>query len=103
MIAAAHSDGRLDEQERSSILSQVEEAGFGEEERRFMEQELDHPRPMDSLLPAGLTSELREQVYAASLLAIEVDSQAERDFLQRLARRLGLDESARTDIEARFT
>jgi uncharacterized membrane protein YebE (DUF533 family) len=30
-------------------------------------------------------------VYAASLLAIEVDTQAERDYLQRLADGLGLD------------
>ncbi|MEE8583589.1 MAG: DUF533 domain-containing protein [Acidobacteriota bacterium] len=100
MIAAAHADGQLDDKERSSILSQVEEAGLGEEERRFMLQELDHPRRMDSLLPAGLTPELREQVYAASLLAIEVDTQAERDYLDRLAQRLGLDEAARKEIEA---
>ena len=102
MIAAAHADGQLDEKERSSILSQVEEAGLGEEERRFMLQELDHPSRMDSLLPAGLTPGLREQVYAASLLAIEVDSQAERDYLDRLAQRLGLDEAARKKIEAQF-
>lgn len=31
------------------------------------------------------------EVYAASLFAIEVDTEAERDYLQRLAERLGLE------------
>ena len=38
--------------------------------------------------------ELAVQVYAASLLAIEVDTAAERAYLRDLAARLGLDASA---------
>ncbi len=45
---------------------------------------------------AGLVAQVRGpeeavEVYAASLLAIEVDTTAERDYLARLARSLGLD------------
>ena len=35
--------------------------------------------------------EMAEQVYAASVLAVEVDSDAERNYLQRLAAALKLD------------
>lgn len=102
MIAAAHADGQVDEQERAAILKQLDEQGFGEEERRFVTEELDHPRALDDILPADMSPELREQLYSASLLAIEVDSQAERDYLDKLARRLGLGPAARKEIESRF-
>lgn len=102
MIAAAHADWHLDDKERAVILKQLDEGGFGDEERRFVTQELDNPRRLDDLLPADMTPELRDQIYTASLLAIEVDSEAERNYLDKLADRLGLDEAARKEIEARF-
>jgi uncharacterized membrane protein YebE (DUF533 family) len=50
-------------------------------------------RPLDlaSLVGQVRGPEEAVEVYAASLLAIEVDTAAERDYLARLARSLGLD------------
>ena len=47
------------------------------------------PPDVDALAHDART--LAAQVYAASLLAIDVDTEAERDYLQRLAGALRLD------------
>ena len=49
------------------------------------------PPDIDALARDARTPELAAQVYAASLLAIDVDTDAERDYLQRLASALRLD------------
>ncbi|RZW18646.1 MAG: DUF533 domain-containing protein, partial [Desulfobulbaceae bacterium] len=43
--------------------------------------------------------ELAVEAYAASLLAIEVDTEAERDYLKQLAAELGLDPRVTGHIE----
>ena len=91
MIAAAHADGTLDAMERDRILSRMQEAGFGEEERVFLEKELSSPQPMEALTSNVSSPAMAMQLYAASLLAIDVDEEHERAYLATLARRLGLD------------
>jgi uncharacterized membrane protein YebE (DUF533 family) len=49
------------------------------------------PPDIQGLAAEARTPEVAAEVYAASLLAIEVDTQAERDYLKRLADALGLD------------
>lgn len=102
MIAAANADGHIDQEERGAVLKQLQDSGFGQEERDFVMTEMNHPRSVDSLLPQVDSPQLGQQFYIASLLAIRVDTQAERDYLDYLARRLGLDESARAGIHERF-
>ena len=64
------------------------------EERRFVEAELAKPADLDAIVREATTPELAIQVYAASLLAIEVDTPAERSYLRTLADRLGLPREA---------
>jgi uncharacterized membrane protein YebE (DUF533 family) len=49
------------------------------------------PPDVNMLAQEARTPELAAQVYGASLLAIEVDTEAERDYLRRLAQALKLD------------
>ena len=91
MIAAAAADGRIDDEERGRILFSLEQAGADAEDRRFVEQELAAPKPLDALLGEVRDQETAEQVYLASEMAIEIDSAAERSYLQYLAARLNLD------------
>ena len=53
-------------------------------------------RPLDlkALLHEVSSPQMAAEVYAASLLAIEVDTPAERGYLSQLAQGLGLDEGA---------
>jgi uncharacterized membrane protein YebE (DUF533 family) len=91
MIAAANADHAVDDSERQAILGKVTASGFSPEEHNFIEQELASPLDLRSLVAQVKSSEMAEQVYAASVLALEVDSDAERNYLQRLASALNLD------------
>lgn len=94
MIAAAHADGILDDDERARIFQQLENLGLSEEEHEFMERELHAPWNAAALAANASSPDVARQVYAASLLAIEVDTPEERAYLEELARRLRLDEAA---------
>ncbi|MBS7456110.1 DUF533 domain-containing protein [Coralloluteibacterium stylophorae] len=101
MIAAAHADGLIDSQEHRGIVSRAREAGLDTEALAALDHELAHPLPLERLI-ATLRDGLAADAYAASLLAIRVDTPAERDYLARLADALGLDAAARAGIEARL-
>jgi uncharacterized membrane protein YebE (DUF533 family) len=91
MISAAKADGAVDGGEMSRIMGKLNEDGADSEARDFVMNELHKPLDLDSLVRNVKTPEEAVQVYGASLLAIEVDTQAERDYLAKLAERLGLD------------
>jgi len=91
MINAAKADGQLDNAEMQRILGQLEEAGVDAEAREFVQAET--RRPFDSHgFPEVSNVQTAVEVYAASVLAIEVDTPAEREYLRRLAQGLGLEE-----------
>ncbi len=86
MINAAKSDGRIDQTEVQRILGQLEEAGANQEVRDYLMAEVKKPMDLRGIVSAaGNRPELGAQLYAASLLAIEVDTPAERTYLQDLA------------------
>jgi len=91
MIAAANADHAVDDVERHAILEKVTASGLGAEERGFIEAELSNPVDLRALVAQVKSPEMAEQVYAVSVLALEVDSDAERNYLQRLAAALNLD------------
>ncbi len=102
MIAAANADGRIDPQEQQTILGKLEQAGLGDEERRFVQDEISRPPSLDSLLAQVDSPETAQQVYAASLLAIDVDTEAEKGYLAQLRARLGLDEATAHQLHGQF-
>lgn len=98
MVASACADGSLDDAERERIVSRLERAGLTEDERAFMERELDSPRPLHEIVAAVTSRSDAWQVYAVSLLAVEVDTDAERAYLETLRRALELDPQTAADI-----
>ena len=91
MIAAAKADGQIDQAEMDRILGHLKVDEVTEAERRFVLEEI--RKPLD---PAELAKDVRNpaqaaEVYAASLLAIDIDSEAEREYLRELASALRLD------------
>jgi uncharacterized membrane protein YebE (DUF533 family) len=92
MIAAANADGQIDSQERKAILGRLAEAGLGDEDRDFVLKELETPSSVEDILSAADSPELARHIYAVSLLAIDVDTQDEKDYLHYLQLRLGLDD-----------
>jgi len=102
MIAAAAADGSIDEQERRKILGQLDNAGLGGEERDFLLREMDRPASIDDLARSVRTPQQAMNLYVCSLMAVEVDTDAERVHLRRLAEALRLEPASLDAVHVRF-
>ena len=91
MVNAAKADGRIDEDEMQKVVGELQEDGISPAEREYLLEEVRKPLDIDALVRAIPNRQVAAQIYAASLLAIEVDTPAERAYLQDLARNLDLD------------
>jgi uncharacterized membrane protein YebE (DUF533 family) len=90
MISAAKADGQIDGSEIARITGKLQESGADQEARAFVSEEMRKPLDLDALVRDVPNQEVAIEVYAASLLAIEVDTPAEQAYLRDLAQRLGL-------------
>lgn len=90
MVAAAKADGVIDDQEKQRILGKLSEDGFTEEERQWLNEELNRPVDTAALAAKVPNQVVAAQVYSASLLAIDIDTDAEKEYLRDLAGQLGL-------------
>jgi uncharacterized membrane protein YebE (DUF533 family) len=87
MVYAAKVDGTIDEVERAKIMEFM--GNMSKVEQMFVEQELQKEMHLEEFLkeiPKGM----EKQVYYMSLFAIDVDNEAERDYLELLSTKLNL-------------
>lgn len=94
MIQAAKADGRIDEGERQRLTQHIG-TDLDADEQQFIRDQMAAPVDAAALardVPRGLEA----QVYLMSLLAIELEDEAERRYLRELATQLRLDD-ARVD------
>ncbi len=92
MISAAKADGQIDQHEMEKLLGKLKESGADHELQQFVLQEMQKPLDMDELVQAIPDEAVAAQAYLAALFTIEVDTDAERQFLNELANRTGLDQ-----------
>ena len=90
MISAAKADGEIDAAEAERIMGKLKASGTDEAARRFIQEEIRKPVDLAGLVSQVQSPEMAVEVYAASLLAIEVDTRAEQTYLADLARGLSL-------------
>ncbi|PUB88910.1 MAG: DUF533 domain-containing protein [gamma proteobacterium symbiont of Ctena orbiculata] len=82
MINAEKADGEVDREEQQRIIGRLGEVT--QDEIDFVRSELSQPLDLENFvrsIPAGL----EQQVYAMSLMAIDLDTQAEARYLHSLA------------------
>jgi uncharacterized membrane protein YebE (DUF533 family) len=87
MISAAKADGSVDAQEQEKIVGQL--GDIDQEEAAFIRAEMQKPLDVAGLVnsvPRGM----EHQVYLLSLMAIDLDSKAEADYLDQLAQGLNI-------------
>lgn len=87
MVGAAKSDGRIDKQEESQLMQQF--GDLDREEQAFLRQELSRPADAANLarsVPGGM----EQEIYAMSLMSIELDDKVEAQYLLDLAKGLSL-------------
>jgi len=97
MIQSAKADGVIDEAEKAQILAHLGDASA--EEVAFVQAELDAPIDIAGLV-ADVGTAARSQIYAAALMAVTVDTEAEKTYLSNLAAGLGLDAATVAQLHA---
>ncbi len=98
MIGAANADGVIDADERERILDSLNRSNLSPEEQTFIENELLSPADQESIVRQVTSPGMARRVYTVSLMAITVDTEAEKVYMDNLARRLELDQSVLNDI-----
>ena len=111
MINAAKADGKIDSSEIRRITGKLEEIGAPytpgrlpvwkgaeDEAREFILQEMGRPSDLNAITREVSNEELGAQVYAASLLSIEVDTPAEKEYMRNLAAELQLNSDTVTRL-----
>lgn len=89
MLQAAKSDGKFDRAEQTKLMEKL--GDVSPQERAFVEAELKKPvdvRGLAGSVPRGMQA----QVYLMSVLGIDLDSQAEAQYLHELATEMSLDQ-----------
>ena len=100
MINAAKADGQIDQDEIQRIIGRLGDAGLDQQTRDFVLAEMNKPINTEELVAAAKGNpQLAAQLYAASLLAIEVDTPGERAYLENFAKSLGLVPQAVSNLE----
>jgi len=100
MINAAKADGRIDEKEIQKIIGKLEKGGLTEEEKAFFISEAEKPMDLDKVVNSSQGKiDKAAEIYAASLLAIKVDTPAEQAYMKQLAAGLKLHPEVASYIE----
>jgi uncharacterized membrane protein YebE (DUF533 family) len=90
MIQSAKADGVIDAVETQRIMGKIDEHGNDPSGRAFVAAEMAKPIDMQALCRDVTSPQEAAEVYAASLMVLDVDSPAERDYLADLASNLGI-------------
>jgi len=99
MVNAAKCDGAVDEQEQQKIVGKL--GDIGPEEAAFIRAEMQAPLDVAGFIrsvPRGL----EQQVYVLSLMTVNLDSKAEADYLDQLAKGFNLSEQASNQLHAQL-
>ncbi len=96
MTNAAKADGHVDDAEAEAIVSEL--GDLPADEQAFLRRELGSPFIPAHAVAALVPTDLAVEAYAVSLIAINVDTVEEADYLRQLASALGLSNSQRNDI-----
>lgn len=99
LIAAAKSDGHLDERERGLIDAEMVRLQADESDRLWLAAELQRPLDPAEVARAADTPELAAEMYLASLLVIDDTSFMERAYLDEFARQLNLPAALKAELE----
>ncbi|SEA20276.1 DUF533 domain-containing protein [Rubrimonas cliftonensis] len=100
MASAAKADGKLDAEEVRRLTAEVGKDGATQEEVDFINAEIARPVDVAGLAAAARTPVQAAQIYAASIAAVEIDTEAERAYLRELAAALRLDRGAVAHLHA---
>ena len=99
LVFAAKSDGHIDDQERTAIEQQMQEAGVEEQGRALVAQAIEQPLDPVRLAQSVKNEEEALELYFLSCAAIDIDHFMERSYLNALGDALKIPHDVREGIE----
>lgn len=99
IIAAAKSDGHIDDRERQLIDQSIAQSTNDKEIQAWIDQELRKPLDPAEIARSASTVEIAAEMYLASLLMVDEENFMERSYLDELARQLKIDPSFKKELE----
>ncbi|MBX2880704.1 MAG: tellurite resistance TerB family protein [Granulosicoccus sp.] len=99
MISAARADGHIDDAELKLITQQIDSLALEKEITDFLLSELNKPVDVASIAALADTQETAAELYLASSLVVDMDSPAERQYLDRLAEAMNIDNDMKARLE----
>lgn len=100
LVAAAKSDGHIDERERELIEGEFTRLDSDRELQQWLHAELNKPLDPAEVARAAQTPEMAGEMYLASLMMVDQENFMERAYLDELSRQLRLDPALRQELEA---
>ena len=91
MISAAKADGQIDQAEMQKIIGKISAGDVKPEEKQFVLDQMSAPLDLQGLAAEAGSPAQAAEIYAASILAIDADTEKERRYLADLAAALRLD------------
>ncbi len=102
MVAAAHADGVMDEQEERAVLDKLRGVDLTQEEKMFLLGELHQPKSIEQLVEGVVDPGVGRTMYMLAVAAAKIDTEAERAWFDQLAGRLGLSKEIQAFIEEQY-
>jgi uncharacterized membrane protein YebE (DUF533 family) len=90
MVQACKADGHIDAAEAQRLANHIDSTGDAQEARAFIQAEMQRPVDIADLARSVKSREEAAEVYAASIMAIDIDTPVEREYLAALAKALTL-------------
>lgn len=101
MIAAAKSDGHLDEREHDLVRTELQRLNADDSLRQWVDAELRRPIDPADVAAGAATAEQAAELYLASVLVVDETTAMERAYLDALARQLRLEPDLQRSLEQR--
>lgn len=99
MIAAAQADGMIDADELHRLTGQLDKLGISSADRQALVAQLKRPVNPADVVNSASSPEMALQIYAASALAVTIDTPEERRYLDKLAEDIGVDPALKQQVE----
>ncbi|MCX5508587.1 tellurite resistance TerB family protein [Pseudomonas sp. BJa3] len=99
LVAAAKSDGHIDDRERALIEGEFTRLDSDRELQQWLHAELNKPLDPAEVARAAQTPEMAAEMYLASVMMVDQENFMERAYLDELARQLRLDPALRLELE----
>ena len=89
----------MDQAEEQGVLNRMRGADLSQEEKMFLLDQLHRPQSIEALTAGINDPSVAKTMYMLAAAAIEIDTEAERSWLDQLAQKLGLSRDLQSFIE----